>query len=410
MPKSLWHLRELNFKIWILATGRLLSQIGTGFTFFYTPIFFVNQVGMSATLVGIALGSGSVSGILGRFFGGSLIDSPAYGRRKTLLFSAAVSAIASVILALTYDFPTLIIANLLMGLGVGLYWPATEAAVADLTTIEQRNEAFAITRLADNLGLSLGVVLGGALIATSGNYRALFIIDGISFVIFFLLIYFTIAETYHFHSHQSLPHEGWKIAISDRRLMIYFLVNILFTTYISQVQSTLPLYLKNFASSGQFSATVISIIFSWHIVCTAVFQLPIARFLNQFSYVNALIFSLLLWGLGFVLVWVTGIITHYTIIWSILALGVLALAIIAYTPVASALVVALSPAELRGVYLSINSQCWAIGYLIGPPLGGWALDQGKILADGFWLGLALSIGLGIWILKILETELKKSAI
>jgi hypothetical protein len=49
--------------------GRLLSQIGSGFTLFYAPIFFVNQVGLSATAVGIGLGSGSISGVVGRFLG-----------------------------------------------------------------------------------------------------------------------------------------------------------------------------------------------------------------------------------------------------------------------------------------------------------------------------------------------------
>ncbi|HEY9597769.1 MAG TPA: MFS transporter, partial [Cyanophyceae cyanobacterium] len=52
---------QLGAQIWILATGRFLSQVGSGFTLFYAPIFFVNQVGLSATAVGIGLGSASVS-------------------------------------------------------------------------------------------------------------------------------------------------------------------------------------------------------------------------------------------------------------------------------------------------------------------------------------------------------------
>ena len=106
--------------------------------------------------MGIALGSASVSGVVGRFLGGQLSDSPTWGRRKTLLVSAAVSVFADVALSLTYNFPTLVLGNLLMGFGIGMYWPATEAAIIDLTSPEQRNEAFAITRLADSLGLSLG--------------------------------------------------------------------------------------------------------------------------------------------------------------------------------------------------------------------------------------------------------------
>ena len=64
-------LPQLNPQVWILASGRLLSQIGTGFTLFYAPIFFVNQVGLSATAVGIGIGSGQISGIIGRILGGS---------------------------------------------------------------------------------------------------------------------------------------------------------------------------------------------------------------------------------------------------------------------------------------------------------------------------------------------------
>ncbi|MEW6492047.1 MAG: MFS transporter [Cyanobacteriota bacterium] len=414
MPKQklISWLPQLNHQVWILAMGRLLSQVGTGFTLFYAPIFFVNQVGLSATAVGLGLGSGSISGVVGRFLGGAFADSQFWGRRRTLLLSAAVSALADVVLALTYNFPTFIVGNLLMGLGIGLYWPATEAAVADLTTIEERNEAFAITRLADSLGLGLGVIFGGALIGTTGNYRALFVIDGISFIVFFAVVYAAIAETRKFEAHHSPEMgRGWVEAFSDRQLMVYVLVNILFTTYLAQIQSTIPLYFTNFisgSSSGKgFSPKIISALFSWHIVFAALCQLPVARALNRFTRPHALMFSMLLFGTGFVLIWVTGVASTLPILWAILALGILAIAMVAYTPSASALVVDLAPESLRGIYLSINSQCWAIGYFIGPPLGGWALDQSSHIAHNFWLVAAVSISLGILVLQYLNRMLHK---
>ncbi|MDJ0689059.1 MAG: MFS transporter [Xenococcaceae cyanobacterium MO_188.B32] len=396
---------DFNTQVWILAAGRLLSQIGSGFTLFYAPIFFVNQVGLSATLVGIGLGSGSVSGVIGRFLGGQWSDSPNWGRKRTLLISAAISAFADVFLALTYNFPILIVGNLLMGFGIGLYWPATEAAIVDLTTVEQRNEAFAITRLADSLGLGLGVVLGGALISFSGNYRALFIIDGISFVIFFGVIYLAIAETNLFTQSQSQSYRGWLVALRDRALMVFILVNILFTTYLSQVQTTMPLYLKNFVSTEGFNEKTLSILFSWHIAFAALCQLPVATWLNRFTRIKALIFSLLMWGGGFALVWLTGTLNSNALIWSILALGTMSIAMVAYTPSASALVADLAPESLRGIYLSLNSQCWAVGYFIGPILGGWALDRSTTIAHSFWLVCAVSIGIGILILQYLNSIL-----
>lgn len=399
--KRTW-IPQLPHQVWILALGRLLSQLGTGFTLFYASIFFVNQVGLSATAVGIGLGSSSISGVIGRFLGGSFADSKFWGRRRTLLLALVISALASLILALTYDFPIFIVGNLLMGLGVGLYWPATEAAVADLSTIEQRNEAFAITRLADNLGMGLGVVFGGALIAATGNYRALFIIDAISFLVFLGVVYWAIPETRQFEQdHSQRAMAGWAVAFGDRKLMIYVLVNILFTTYLSQVNSTMPLYFTNFVSSG-FSPNTLSALFAWHVMLAALCQLPVARFLNRFSRPRALIFSMLLWAVGFVLIWVTGVAATSQIMWAILALGVLAIATVAYTPSASELVVDLAPESLRGVYLSINSQCWAIGYFIGPPLGGWVLDQSATIVHNFWLVAAASTSIGILILQHLS--------
>lgn len=401
---------QLDRRIWILMAGRLLSQVGTGFVLFYAPIFFVNQVGLSATVVGLGLGSQSISGILGRIVGGSFSDSLKGGRRKTLLLAAAVSALADVFLALSSNFPIFLIGNLLMGLGIGLYWPSTEAVVADITTLDQRNEAYALTRLADSLGLGLGVVFGGWLIATTGAYRALFVIDGISFVIFFGIIYTAIAETLHPDHAQKHALMGWKTALGDRPLLVFMVVNILLTTYLAFINSALPLYLSNYVSLPKtgdgFTSTLLSTLFSWYVVLAAFCQLPVARWLNRFSRPQALICSSVCWGISFLLVWATAKVTIGHLVLAGLGLAVMALATVAYTPSASSLVAALSPENMRGVYMSINSLCWAVGYFIGPIVGGWAMDQSRWIADGFWIASALSVGVAILILRYLDRLLQ----
>jgi MFS family permease len=403
-------LPNLNRTIWILAAGRLLSQIGTGFTLFYLPIFFVNEVGLSATAVGAALGSASLSGMIGRFWGGSMIDSPAWGRRRVLLIAMVVSALGSFALAFANDLNTLVIGNLLMGFGVGLYWPATEAMVADLSPLAQRGEAFAITRLADSIGLGFGVVLGGILITLAHAYRALLIADGLSFLIFFGILYVLIAETMQPNLKQHAGLKGWKIALGDRRFLIYIAVNILITTYLAQINSTLPLYFKNFARQGSgFSELTISTLFAWHLGLAIFLQLPIARWLKPYSYPQGLMISTVFWGVGFGLIWVCGVAPAGGLWWAVLGLGLMAIAMASYTPIASALVVSLAPDSLRGVYLSLNSQCWAIGYLIGPVLGGAAMDQPQALANGYWLMLMGSIPMGLIILRILDRQLQTTS-
>jgi MFS family permease len=403
-------MKKLDPQIWVLVAGRFISQIGTGFTLFYAPIFFTKGVGLSATEVGIGLGSASILGVAGRLISGSLSDSPRFGCKRMLLFSAMVSAIASFVLAATQDFSTFITGNLIAGLGIGLYWPAAETIVAHLTPTERRREAYAWNRLADSLGLQIGIVLGGIIISTTGTYRLLFTIDGISFLLFLGVVWVTIREPkIPAASRSKNLWAGWAVAWRDRPLWIYVGVNILFTTYLAQLQTTLPLYLSNgTADKIGFSTEWISGLFAWHIALSVISQLPVARFLGRFGHCRALMISAGGWIVGFVLLWAIWGIPNYAVGWAISGLGILAIAMVAYTPSASALVADLAPVQLRGVYLSINSLCWAIGYAIGPPLGGWAMDRSEAISNGFWLVMAASVAIPIGILFVLEKELGRS--
>ncbi|MEM6839622.1 MAG: MFS transporter [Cyanobacteria bacterium P01_C01_bin.120] len=403
-------LPQLDRRVWLLAAGRLLSQVGIGFVLFYAPIFFVNEVGLSATQVGLGVGSDALSGLVGRFLGGSMTDSAFWGRRKTLLLSALISAVADGVFLLSNNFPVFVLGNLLMGLGVGFYWPATEAVVADITPEADRNEAFALVRLADSIGLGVGVILGGVLISTTQRYRLLFAVDGVSFLAFFALIYWAIAETRPDQQRDRDFLQGWGIALRDSLLLIYVTVNVLFTSYVAQIQSTLPVYLNQFVPTSGATAglpeSALSVLFTGHVVLTALLQLPIARSLKPLTQPRALMVSACLWGVGFTLIWATGMgVFGRASLGGGLALAIMALAVTAYTPIASSFVVMLAPEALRGVYLSVNSMCWAIGYFIGPPIGGWALDQAQSIAHSFWLVAAATVVPLLAVLYYLDSRL-----
>ena len=253
-------------------------------------------------------------------------------------------------LVLAYGFPLFVVGNLLMGFGVGLYWPATEAVVADITADQQRNEAFALVRLADSLGLGVGVVLGGILISLTEAYRALFVIDGITFLLFFAIIYVAITETFTYGDGEGAFWRGWKSVLNDTNILVYALVNILFTGYMAQIQSTLPVYFSRYGdtSSGQgFSEATLSILFTGHVALAAVCQLPVARRLSHIRHAQGLMVSALFWGIGFILIWLTNAIGLPYLL-AALALASMALGMVAYTPISSALVVALAPRDPEG--------------------------------------------------------------
>jgi len=144
MNRSLSWLPTLHPQVWWQVFGRLFYQIGQGLLQFYIPIVFVNQVGLSATSVGIGLGSSSISGIFGHLLGGVLADSKTLGRKGTLLISALLSALACWVLLVTQDLVLLIVANLLFGISTGFYWTATDPTVMDVTPANDRPKAFSV--------------------------------------------------------------------------------------------------------------------------------------------------------------------------------------------------------------------------------------------------------------------------
>lgn len=407
-------LPDLRREIWILAAGQLLLFIGQGFTLVYASIYFVNELGFSPTQVGLAQGSMGISGTLGRFWAGNAIDSPRLGRRGTLLLAAAIAACGSFVLAGANTYALLVAGNLLLGLGISLYWPATLAVTTDLTPSEHRTEAIALTRLADNLGLGVGALIAGQYIAISGSYPLLFLAKGLAYLMFGGVIFWAIAET---RPTDATPHNlfaNWRQALGDRRLVTYLSGNLFFTIYAAQLSSTLPLYLANFVPGGNtatgFSEQVISYFFVWHAILKIVLQLPVTRWLRSVGHVVILLGSLSLWVGGLCLFWLVGWVGFNTLALALVAFAFVAVAEVLYAPSASALVGDIAPMTRRGVYFALESESWAIGFLIGPAIGGWALDHPAVWGANLWLALGLSGAIAATILLVLRSQLMPSAL
>ena len=400
-------LPQLRREIWILAAGQLLLYIGQGFTLVYASIYFVNELGFSPTQVGLALSSSGLAGIVGRFWSGYSIDSEFWGRRRTLMLSAVITALACFCLAFANTFGVLVIGNMLLGLGVSLYWPANLSVTTDLTTVENRTEAFALTRLVDNLGLALGALLAGQYVAMSGNYSLLFILKGLTYLLFAGVIYAAIEETRQ--SRVRNVWQDWWQALRDRTLLTYLSANVIFTIYAAQHTSSLPLYLANFIPHGNtdtgFSEQWISYFFVWQVLLKIVLQLPITRLVKAINHISILLIALVLWSIAFFFFWLAGVAHNSALLITISAFTLIALAEILYSPAGISLLGEMAPLNLRGIYFSLESQCWSIGFTIGPALGGWALDHPDTVGVNLWLFLIIGGGIAGIILTLLKQQI-----
>ncbi|MEA5572485.1 MFS transporter [Calothrix sp. UHCC 0171] len=387
-------------QVWVQTIARGLYQLGSAVLLFYMPIVFVNYGNLSATEVGFAVGGGSVAGFAGNILGGILADSPKFGRRRSLILSSTFAVISALIAVFTESFSLLLLANIVFGLSTGLYWTAADASVMDVTLPEQRQSAFSLLGVADNLGFGAGTLVGGLLLKRLHPAELLFAASAIAF--FILLLLFTVAmrETRESSSETQEIQEiqkGWKTALTDSRLLIYLLVNTLFISYIALSGGTLPLYFVNFGGTAD---AVVANLFTWgYVGLGALLQVPVIRVIAKLSYLNALMISMAVWGVGFLLVSLLG---NTGEIYQLGIFAVFAIASIIYKPTSSAWISELAPAHLRGAYTAIAYQCWTIGYVIGPIIGGWLIDQSHDVAQYTWLAVALSTLSGLVVLQVLN--------
>lgn len=384
----------LDKQVLILALGRFVSGIGSGLTMFYAPIFFVNVAGIPAANVGFGLGMGGLAGVLGRIAGGSLSDHAKCGRKGALMLACLTLSIGAFCFAATDSFLVFLVGNILSGLGIGLYWPAAESMVSDLTGEHKMNEAFGLSRMADYAGLGIGVVAGGLVIGAHAAYRLLFLFDAVSFLALLAFIIWGTRETLDLtaaHSHRAGLVSNWVTALKDRKLALYAVLNLFFTNNVLQMSSTLPLYTSRLPYMTGTESSV-AVIFSFYIILVSFLILPISRKAARSAKTRALMLACLAWLAGQVLTAFLPALSasqSMVITLSILSVSIFAFANALYGPAASSLVVELAPPSARATYLSVNSLCWGLAGTVGPAVGLALIDKGAMPTLFYWLGLGM---------------------
>lgn len=190
-------------------TSRLMQTVGLCFLVALMEGLDLQAAGIAA--VGIAqaftldkmqmgwIFSAGILGLLpGALFGGMLADR--YGRKKVLLGSVALFGLFAIATALAWDYPTLVFARLMTGVGLGAALPNLIALTSEAAGPRFRGTAVSLMYCGVPIGAALAAAMGASGLAQA--WQTIFWVGGIVPLLLVPLLMFRLPESQAFSAQQ----------------------------------------------------------------------------------------------------------------------------------------------------------------------------------------------------------------
>jgi MFS family permease len=352
--------REFGFHriVWILFWGNLISAVGRFMMRPFMALYLGDRLGVPVSAIGWYIGVSSLAGVFSGFIAGTLADR--FGRKSLMAVSLIVDAMVIAAYTTTNSLSTFSLLFVLHGAVTPLFFPASSATIADVTSSERRAQAYGLVRIAVNVGAVLGPPIGAILVLRS--YNVAFLITAATTFLFGLIVLVLVPETKPAAMvHSNTREQGYGEVLKDGFFMLFVLLGILVGTSYSQLETTLPLFLKAERGMSEYHYGYLMALNGFLVVTL---QIPVTWAVNRFRTSQALALSSLLYAIGF------GAYAYLARFDAMMvAMVIVTFGEMVSSPSYSKFVADIAPVNLRGRYMAMSALPWAISGIIGPPLG-----------------------------------------
>jgi predicted MFS family arabinose efflux permease len=385
-------LKEIPHNIWILAFATLINRSGT-MVLPFLALYMAKDFGVSAGSAGLVLA----------FYGlGALFTAPIVGKLSDKLGALRVMKLSLIFTGLMlfvypfiYDYYLILGYTVIWSVVSEAFRPANLSLISTESEPAKRKTSFALNRLAINLGMSIGPVIGGIL--TTIDFELLFYVDGITSIaagIFLMIARFDAhaegisGEVSSFENPESgLLKEETSIkpsvsgiqnqaSIFKDKLFLLFLfslipVNIVFFQHIGG----LPLYIVRDLG---YSGVVFGILTAINTVVIIFVEVPLNNAMAHWDDRKALALGAILCGIGFgmMVFWENIFFIAFTIV-------VWTFGEMIFFPASTSYTSTLSPENRRGEYMGYFQMTFSLALMLGPWLGTEILD--RFGSDILWI-------------------------
>ncbi len=368
---------------WILFATTLVNRAGS-MVLPFLVLYLTQELGLTAGRAGLVL---SVYGI------GSLVAAPLAGRLcdrlgapRILKASLFLSGLTLLVFPYVTGSASVVAATLVLAVAAEGFRPAGLALLSTVVEPQHRKAAFALIRLAINLGMSVGPALGGFLSTVS--FAWLFWVDGATSILagIVLLVWPIEARGTDVSAAEAAPSGAASLrsagALRDGRLLVFLAAAVPIGAIFFQIEGALPLYLVR---DLRLSQSFFGLLFTVNTLMIVVLEVRLNLVTAHWSHRRSLVIGALLVGVG------VGALAFSTTAEAVIATVVIwTFGEMILLPAMAAYVADLSPSDRRGEYMGLYTMSWGVAFAFGPGLGTVVLERWG--ADTVWLSaLALSL-------------------
>jgi len=358
-------LKNIPKNIWLLASATLINRAGT-MVLPFIALYANQELKVSEGDAGLVLAAYGIGAFVTAPFAGKLSDKIGTLRMmKISLFCTGsflflYSFITNYFLFLSLTFVLAILSE--------AFRPASMSFISSEITSDRRKTAFALQRLAINLGMSIGPVIGGIL--STINFHLLFYVDGFTSLAAATFLVFSPLKT-HTSAEPSIDEKivtQKRVTVFKDRRLLYFLLSLIPVEMVFfQHIGALPLFI---VSDLGFSTAVFGLLTAVNTVLIIFIEVPLNDAMRNWDDRKSLALGALLCGIGFGVMAFTNTIPPIVLLIVIWTFGEMI-----FFPSSGEYVAKIAPEKQRGEYMGYFQMSFSFAFMVGPWLGAEVLEQ-----------------------------------
>ncbi len=359
-------------RAWVLFVVLLVNASGTMVIFFLT-LYLTRKLDFTLVQAGQAMSAYGLGSLAGSYLGGWLSDriGSTNVQKWSLLFQGIIYIGLGYVLTPWAVFGLVFV----LASAVGAIHPANGTSMSRLCPPDLQAKGFALNRLANNLGITIGPALGGFLALV--DYQLLFWVDGAT-CLAAALVFALIWKNPEGDLRAAAPAQAAARRSPWRDIPFLFLMIIVagWCALFVQILTTFPIYMRTvygFAENriGQLLMinTLLIVIFEM-LLMDAIKKYPLTRFIGYSFILTGTGLAILPFGRGF--------------LFATLAMAVMTFGEMLSMPLMGAIIAGRSGPESRGSYMGMFSFAFSSSMVFAPAVG--TAVYGRFGPDVLWFG------------------------